>query len=79
MITLAILFLTFQLQCEAVNIITNGVQAFAAGVPRIGPFTNVQDYLFGNEAYPFGGLDYIEARCGVRLGPGLFLTTEGGD
>lgn len=79
MIYLVMLLLAFQTNCEAVSIVRSGVTAFAAGEPQIGPFTNVQDYLYGNAAHPFGGLAYIEARCGLRIAPGVLLATGEGD
>lgn len=49
----------------ALMVVQNGLDAFAADVPQIGPYTDA-------EAYLAGGLDYIEGYCGVRVDPAIF-------
>lgn len=43
-------------ECPGVTVVRNGLAAFAAGVERIGPYTDAATYL---EA----GLEYIALRC----------------
>lgn len=49
----------------ALMVVQNGLDAFAAGVAQIGPYTEADSYLLG-------GLDYIEGYCGVRVDPQIF-------
>lgn len=49
----------------ALMVVQNGLDAFAAGEPQIGPYIDPDSYLLG-------GLDYIEVYCGVRADPRTF-------
>jgi hypothetical protein len=49
----------------ALMVVQNGLDAFAAGEPQIGPYTDPDSYLLG-------GLNYIESYCGLRVDPQVF-------
>jgi hypothetical protein len=44
-------------ECPGITIVRNGLSAFAAGTPQIGPYTDPDAYLIG-------GIAYIYLRCG---------------